>query len=285
MIYHPNAKINLGLNVTSSRTDGYHNLETVFYPIPLCDTLSVSTQEESDEECSTTESAPDFVLHTGGIPMNCPASHNLIIKVLRSLKADHHFGRIHISLLKRIPSGAGLGGGSSDAAFMLKALNQLLNMKISGNEMEQRLTKIGADCAFFIRNKPMFATGIGNELTPVNLSLKGWNIVIIKPQAFVSTPKAYSLIHPQKPQHCAADIINEPVENWKETLHNDFEQGVFSLFPQIGRIKAQLYDLGATYAAMSGSGSAVFGLFRQAQSPNTLHTIFKENFIWQCRLT
>lgn len=281
MICYPNAKINLGLNVTSVRDDGYHNLETVFYPVPLCDTLSVSTAEEPVESCKMQVSASDFALYTGGIPMNCPAEKNLVVKALRFLENKYTLSRVHICLYKRIPGEAGLGGGSSDATFMMKAINQLFKLGISSEKMEQYVSEIGADCAFFVRNKPVFASGIGNVFSPVGLSLKNWNIVIVKPQESVSTKQAYSLVHPHKPERCAKDIVAEPVESWKDTLHNDFEEGIFAMYPQIGRVKQQLYDIGATYAAMSGSGSAVFGLFRKPQSENFLRSAFKENFIWQ----
>lgn len=281
MICYPNAKINLGLNVTSVRDDGYHNLETVFYPVPLCDTLVVSTAEEPIENCKMQASAPDFALYTGGIPMNCPAEKNLVVKALRSLENKYALSRVHIYIHKRIPGEAGLGGGSSDATFMMKAINQLFKLEIRNEKMEQYVSEIGADCAFFVRNKPVFASGIGNVFSPVGLSLKNWNIVIVKPQESVATRKAYLLVCPHKPERCAKDIVAEPVESWKDTLHNDFEEGVFTMYPQIGRVKQQLYDIGATYAAMSGSGSAVFGLFRKPQSDNLLRSVFKENFIWQ----
>lgn len=272
MITYPNAKINLGLNVTERRSDGYHNLETVFYPIPLCDVLRVEAETDRiaphaadvfPEGCPVcTHEADDYTLHTGGINIDCPPEKNLIIKVLRNIRQDFSIPRIHIYMYKRVPSGAGLGGGSSDAAFMMKLLNEQFMLGLTEDEMETRITPLGADCAFFVRNRPTLATGIGNIFTPVSLSLTGWHLVLVKPDVFVSTKEAYAQIRPHRPDTSVAELVARPVETWRDTLVNDFEKGIFALHPEIAAVKQRLYDLGAVYAAMSGSGSSVFGLFQ-----------------------
>lgn len=294
MICYPNAKINLGLNVTERRPDGYHNLETIFYPIPLCDILKVETVTDitkTDDEtffpdsCITiTQESDDYTLRTGGIDINCPAEKNLIIKTLRLLKQEFDFPYLRISMLKRIPSGAGLGGGSSDAAFMMTTLNKMFNLRLSDDEMELRLATLGADCAFFVRNRPVFATGIGNIFKPCELSLKGWTLVLVKPNVFVSTKEAYAGITPHAPNQCVTDIVTRPIEEWKDLLVNDFEDGIFQLHPTIADIKTTLYRLGATYASMSGSGSSVFGLFKQPLNENRLNELFAQHFHQQFTL-
>lgn len=292
MITYPNAKINLGLNVTERRSDGYHNLETVFYPIPLCDVLRVETEtdgsapREADvfpDGCQVcTYEADDYTLHTGGIGIDCPPEKNLVIKALRSIRQDFALPRLHIYMYKRIPSGAGLGGGSSDAAFMMKLLNERFGLNLTAEEMEARIAPLGADCAFFVRNRPILATGIGNIFAPVSLSLAGWHLVLVKPEVFVSTKEAYAQIRPHRPETSVAELIARPVETWRDTLVNDFEEGIFALHPEIADVKKSLYDLGAVYAAMSGSGSSVFGLFR-TPTP-TLEGLFLGSFCDQYAL-
>lgn len=191
MICHPNAKINLGLNVTERRPDGYHNLETVFYPIPLCDTLQFSTDAGTDSHRPEgifpngipvqEHSTEDYTFRSGGIDIDCPPEQNLLIKGLRLIREHYALPHLYISLHKQIPSGAGLGGGSSDAAHTMKSLNQMFNLGLSDNELEERVTGLGADCPFFVRNRPVFATGIGNIFTPIGLSLSGWHLVLVKP--------------------------------------------------------------------------------------------------------
>lgn len=275
MTIYPNAKINLGLNVTERRSDGYHNLETVFYPIPVHDILHVETEKEhrTGTEASVfpahctahTDETEDYTLYTAGITIDCPPEKNLVIKAFRNLKRDFDLPYLYIYMYKQIPSGAGLGGGSSDAAFMMKLLNDKFNLGMGTEEMEARISPLGADCAFFIKNRPTLATGIGNIFTPVSLSLKGRYLVLVKPDVFVSTKEAYSQIHPHRPATPVTDLIVRPVDTWRDTLTNDFEEGIFALHPEIADIKARLYGLGADYAAMSGSGSSVFGLFRTPQ--------------------
>ena len=287
MICHPNAKINLGLNVTERRPDGYHNLETVFYPIPLCDTLQFSTDAGTDSHRPEgifpngipvqEHSTEDYTFRSGGIDIDCPPEQNLLIKSLRLIREHYALPHLYISLHKQIPSGAGLGGGSSDAAHTMKSLNQMFNLGLSDNELEERVTGLGADCPFFVRNRPVFAT-------PIGLSLSGWHLVLVKPGIFVSTKEAYARIIPRKPETPITDIIRRPVEEWKNLLTNDFEEGVFALHPEIADIKVRLYDRGAAYASMSGSGSSVFGLFRTAPEETDMRRLFPGSFYFQALL-
>ena len=254
MITYPNAKINLGLNIVEKRPDGYHNLETIFYPIALQDALEV-TQLEGDKE---------YALALSGTPIEGDPEQNLVVKAYKLLKSDFpNLPPVNIHMFKHIPTGAGLGGGSADAAFMLKLLNDKFQLKLSVEKLEEYASRLGADCAFFIQNKPVFASGIGNVFEPVQVSLKGYYIVLVKPDVFVSTKEAYSLVQPKKPAHSLKEIARMPVETWRATMKNDFEESVFKLYPEIAAIKDKLYDMGAVYASMSGSGSSVFGIFRE----------------------
>ena len=254
MITFPNAKINLGLNIIEKRPDGYHNLETIFYPINLQDALEVTRRENNDKE---------YTLHISGAPLEGDPEDNLVVKAYKLLKKDYPgLLPVDIHMYKHIPAGAGLGGGSSDAACMIKLLNDKFSLGLSTERMEEYAVKLGADCAFFIRNKPVFATGIGNLFEPVELSLKGYHIILIKPDIFVSTRDAFAEIKPVRPAVSLKEIVKQPMETWKNSMKNDFEDSVFKKFPEIAAIKDELYDLGAVYAAMSGSGSSVYGIFK-----------------------
>lgn len=254
MITFPNAKINLGLNIVEKRPDGYHNLETIFYPINLQDALEVTRRENNDKE---------YTLHISGSPLEGEPEDNLVVKAYKLLKKDYPgLLPVDIHMYKHIPAGAGLGGGSSDAACMIKLLNDKFSLGLSTERMEEYAVKLGADCAFFIRNKPVFATGIGNLFEPVELSLKGYHIILIKPDIFVSTRDAFAEIKPVRPAVSLKEIVKQPMETWKNSMKNDFEDSVFKKFPEIAAIKDELYDLEAVYAAMSGSGSSVYGIFK-----------------------
>ena len=254
MITFSNAKINLGLNIVETRPDGYHNLETIFYPINLQDALEVTRRENNDKE---------YTLHISGSPLEGEPEDNLVVKAYKLLKKDYPgLLPVDIHMYKHIPAGAGLGGGSSDAACMIKLLNDKFSLGLSTERMEEYAVKLGADCAFFIRNKPVFATGIGNLFEPVELSLKGYHIILIKPDIFVSTRDAFAEIKPVRPAVSLKEIVKQPMETWKNSMKNDFEDSVFKKFPEIAAIKDELYDLGAVYAAMSGSGSSVYGIFK-----------------------
>ena len=256
MILYPNAKINIGLNVVEKRTDGYHNLETVFYPINLLDALEITTDEHQ---------ADSVKLKVSGEAIAGRPSDNLVMKACNLMRSmfPEKIERLSVHLHKHIPTGAGLGGGSSDAAFTIKALNEKFSLGMSVDQMEQLSAQLGADCPFFIKNQPVFAEGIGDIFTDIDIVLKGKTLVLVKPDISVSTADAYSLVSPHKPLQSLRESLRLPVEEWKNHVVNDFESSVFKKFPEIAAIKDRLYDLGALYASMSGSGSAVYGIFNQ----------------------
>ncbi len=255
MLLRPNAKINLGLNIVSRRPDGYHNLETVFLPVPVCDTLQI---ERDDTLSSVVFTAAD------GLILDCPDSDNIIVRLYERLQKKYALGGVRIRLSKHIPFGAGLGGGSSDAACAAMALNDLFCLGLSKEQLKKEVSPLGADCAFFIENRPCYATGIGDILQPIDLSLNGYELLLVKPDGVsVNTKTAYQGIVPQRPAFPLLQALQLPVEQWKGLVVNDFERSVFKAFPLVADIKQRLYDAGAVYAAMSGSGAAVFGLFRQ----------------------
>ena len=248
MITFPNAKINLGLNIVERRLDGYHNIETVFYPIPLTDVLEIVPAEETSLTCY-------------GNAVDCPPEKNLVMKAYHLLKEHCDVPPVAMHLYKHIPDGAGLGGGSSDAAHTLLMLNKMFNLGIADSELASMAATLGADCAFFIYNKPMIATGIGDVLSPVDVDLKGKTLLLVKPPVGVDTRTAYSRVTPAPATVDLVQTIALPVETWDGLLVNDFEPSVFAALPQLWLIKASLLDAGASYAAMSGSGSTIFGIF------------------------
>ncbi len=273
MIIFPCAKINLGLNIVSKREDGYHNLETVFYPIPLYDALEIKYMDDefpSDVRCD---------LKVTGNAVECDEQSNLVVKAYNLLARDFELPRIHAHLYKKIPSEAGLGGGSSDAAFMIRLLDERMRLNIGNAEMERYAAKLGADCAFFITAEPSYATGIGDILAPADGphgNLRGYFIAIVKPNVSVSTREAYQLITPKKPIKSCRDIVRQPIQTWKDELTNDFELPAFKAHPILADIKKELYMQGALYAQMSGSGSAMFGIFKE--KPQHIQDTFKEMF-------
>lgn len=274
MVVYPCCKINLGLNVVERRPDGYHNLETVFYPIPLHDNLEVVTAPKA---------TTPYLLHQTGIRLEGNMEHNLVVRVLEQLRETYpQIPPVEIWLHKRIPAGAGLGGGSSDAAFMMRLLNEQYGLGMDDEDMEYRLSRLGADCAFFNKAVPAFATGIGDQLMPIDFTLAGWNFVLVKPSIHVSTREAFSMIVPGKPKVRLLEAISHPVEMWRDTVVNDFERSVFMHYPEIKAIKETLYDMGATYASMTGSGSSVFALFHDRQ-PEAAE-VFADCFVYETRL-
>lgn len=273
MLLLPNCKINIGLNIVSKRSDGYHNLETVFFPIPLRDNLEFKEIENEDVP---------YRLVSGGVPIEGKPEDNLIVKVYLDMKAEFNLPALELSLYKNIPMGAGLGGGSSDAAAMMKGLNEAYNLQLSAEDMEKRLAKFGADCPFFVRNKPAYATGIGDEITNCNVSLKDKFIVLVKPDVFVSTKEAYAHVTPKLPAIPLAEAIKLPIETWKEQIVNDFEQSVFPFHPELPAIKQTLYDMGAVYASMSGSGSTMYGIFNRP-TPEA-NEVFDKCFVYTKKL-
>ena len=255
-ICFPNCKINLGLRILRRREDGYHDIETIFYPIPLRDEIEINTTDRDGNTLT------EDVLIMGGIPLPSDTESNLVMKVLRMLREEgYSIPPLSIRLEKNIPSGAGLGGGSSDAAFMMKMLNKAFRLGMSDDEMEQRVGRLGADCAFFVRNTPVIASGIGNVFTPTGIDLRGYWIWLAKPSDFVSTKEAYQAVRPDDTKQTAWPQSNEDIR-WDE-LVNDFEVSVFPGHPNISRLKTMMQENGAVYAAMSGSGATVFGLFKE----------------------
>ena len=256
MITFPNAKINIGLNITEKRPDGYHNLETIFYPIELCDALEFVQGKETKFSCS-------------GLEIEGESDNNLIMKAYRLLKEEFDLPTINIHLHKAIPMGAGLGGGSADAAFMLKMLNDEFKLGLSSAELQQKAAKLGADCAFFIENKPTLAKGIGNIFEPTAVNLSGYYIVLVKPDVHVSTAEAYGGCKPQRWATPLEEAIKRPITEWKDCIFNDFEKTVFVAHPELAEIKEMLYKNRAIYAAMSGSGSTIYGIFNKEISDIT----------------
>lgn len=254
MIVFPNAKINIGLFVTGKRPDGFHNLETVFYPVGLSDMLEVLPAEGEPGQCH-------FV--NTGIQVECSAEKNLIVRAYHMLAAEFHLPAIEVHLHKQIPFGAGLGGGSSDAAFMLKALNECFGLQLSENSLMERASVLGSDCAFFIRNQAAYASGKGEQLEDSPLRLEGFKIVIIKPDFSISTPEAYTGVFSRPAGFDLRKIAGLPVTEWKEKIINDFEESLFLKYPRLAELKRYLYDTGACYASMTGSGSALYGLYKE----------------------
>jgi len=254
MICFPTCKINLGLRITQKRADGFHALETVFFPISIKDALEIIIEPET--------SAAPITFTSSGLAINGDPSDNLCFKAYEILKKDYPtIPNIKMHLHKTIPMGAGLGGGSADGAFTLVALNQLLNLQIPEQALLDYALQLGSDCPFFIINTPAFATGRGEILKPINVNLNGYSIVIVNPGIAISTKLAFSLITPKVPDTNMEAIICEPVTSWKEKLINDFEQPIFNSFPELANIKETLYQKGAVYASMTGTGSTVYGIF------------------------
>lgn len=264
MISFPNGKINLGLHVLEKRTDGFHNIETVFYPIPWTDALEIIPSSGKETE-----------IKTSGLRVYGTRDKNLCLRAAQLL---HNLPPVSIHLHKTIPVGAGLGGGSSDAAHTLLLLNRICKLGLDSASLEKHAASLGSDCAFFIQNKPAFASGRGERIEPISLKLKSYFAVVVKPRVHIRTAVAYDGIRPLKKRTGLKEIIGKPVEQWKDTLVNDFEQSIFELYPGIRNIKKKLYNNGAVYASMSGSGSSVYGLFREEKN---LSAYFRSCTLWQ----
>jgi len=264
MVVFPNSKINIGLNVTERRADHYHNLETVFYPVAIKDVLEVVE-------------AADLTFTSTGLEIPGSDETNLCLKAYQLLRQDFEIPKVHIHLHKHIPIGAGLGGGSADAAFFIKVMNEKFSLGLSLEQMEDYCRLLGADCAFFIRNEPVFAYGVGDQFKPVKVDLSSYLLVLVKPPVHVSTGEAYRGVKPQKPAMSLLETIQAPVEQWKELIKNDFETSIFSSHPSVRGVKAALYQAGALYASMSGSGSSVYGIFKEKVALSDLE---KENQIF-----
>lgn len=279
MITFPCCKINLGLNFVAKRPDGYHDLETVFYPVPLCDALEIKKMD--DEFPSPT---PIDLKITGNV-VECNESKNLVVKAYRLLAQDYKLPRIHAHLVKRIPTQAGLGGGSADAAYMIRLLDERFRLNMGNAEMERYAAQLGADCAFFITSEMAYATGIGEILTPVDNeenNLEGYYLALVKPNVAISTAEAFAGITPKKPIKNCRDIVRQPIDTWRAELTNDFEKPIFAIHPILATVKEKLYEQGALYAQMSGSGSTIFGIF--GQKPRNIEELFPDMFTYCVRL-
>lgn len=271
MLCFPNAKINLGLNIVSRRSDGYHELETIFYPVEIKDALEIvpAKDELADNH--------RYRLFQSGLAIQGNEDDNLVIKALELISRDHILPAIDIHLLKKIPFGAGLGGGSANAAAMLKMMNKMFELDYSNEQLINLAAKLGADCPFFIKNTPVFATGIGEKMEDIELNLSNYHFVLIKPDISINTGLAYSMITPKRPEVSLKEIVKMPPEQWKGLMINDFETPIFKKHPQINDIKQQLYELGAVYASMSGSGSSVYGFFNKMPQ---IDNLFTDHFVW-----
>lgn len=264
MLKFANAKINLGLHIRRKRPDGYHDLETIFYPVKLYDVVEITPHDTLEMRISNSDLSADH--------------QNLCIKAFKLLEKDHPVKPVSIHLLKNIPIGAGLGGGSSDASATLQLLNNFFQLDINDEQLKAYAARLGADCPFFIENKPMYAQGTGTELTDIQVNLKDYLIIIIKPDIHISTAEAYSNVSPMIPKIDLREAIKLPIQEWKYQIKNDFEISLFEKYPLIADIKAKLYEKGAMYASMSGSGSSVFGIFEKKPEIEDLNKYGKVYF-------
>jgi len=259
MIFFPKAKINLGLRITGKRQDGYHDIETLFYPVSFSDALEfVISADQNGKD----------ILTTGGINTGCRPEENIVYKAIVKLREKHEFPSLKIHLHKIIPAGAGLGGGSSDAAAVLKAVVSKFNLPVDREELKALALELGSDCPFFIDSVPAFASGRGEILTPVNPVLKGYYILLANPGVGINTREAYQNCFPQIPSTSLQQLPEYPVETWKKLIINDFEAFAFKKYPLINEIKNKMYDAGAVFSLMSGSGSSVYGIFTEKPKPS-----------------
>ncbi len=263
MVVFPNAKINIGLYITGKREDGYHNLSSCFYPIPWCDILEI------------VESG-SLTFHSSGIEIPGNGEVNLCLKAYHLLKKDHDLPPVSVHLHKIIPIGAGLGGGSSDGTFTLKALNEIFQLNLTISQLEEYALSLGSDCPFFIQNQPVIVSGRGEIFKRTDLSLKGKFVVLVNPLIHISTGEAFSGIGVYSKEPELESMLQNPFEKWKDQVKNDFEVSVFGRYPEIGEIKGTFYSKGAIYASMTGSGATVFGVF---DNPVDVNGWFPDNYI------
>lgn len=258
MIFFPNCKINLGLHITGKRPDGYHDLETLFYPVPITDALEIITNEQADKLVT---------FNLTGLPVET-TGENICEKAYHLLKQHYpQLPPVSIHLHKAIPIGAGLGGGSADGAFTLMLLNKKYNLQLSEQKLIALALELGSDCPFFIKNMSCLGSGRGEQLQPITLNLSPYKLVLVNPGIHINTGWAFSQLKPQAPAQSLSTIIQQPVTGWKANLTNDFEAPIFQKYPEVAQIKESLYEHGAVYASMSGSGSTVFGLFSKETQP------------------
>lgn len=269
MLTFPNAKINIGLNITEKRTDGFHNIESVFYPVEWCDALEIIPNQDAN--------AKNAVFQSSGLAIPGNESSNLCLKAWHLLQDRINVPPM-IHLHKVIPMGAGLGGGSADGAFTLKMLNEVYELELSNDELKDFARKLGSDCAFFIENRPVFCFNKGDEFEDFTLDLKGKFVVLINPDIHISTAEAYSGVSPKKPEIALKIALSQPISTWKEIVKNDFEEKLLLKYPTIAEVKETLYQAEAVYASMTGSGSTVYGIFEQEIS---LKDRFPNFAMWQ----
>lgn len=274
MVVFPNAKINLGLNILSRRPDGYHNISSLLYPVGWTDILEIVPAKGKKTS-----------LTVSGRHVDCPPESNLVMKAYRALCESESLPPVDIYLRKIIPDGAGLGGGSADAAFTLLALNTLFSLGLSKDHLAEIAGRIGADCPFFIYNTPMLAEGTGTTLSHLDVpKVKGISLLIIKPDIHISTARAYSGVTPGQPKVPITEIIADDIELWKGNLVNDFEESLKCDYPEFEEIKHSLYNHGAIYASLSGSGSAVYGMFRDVKMAENARKMFEGMSTFICQL-
>jgi 4-diphosphocytidyl-2-C-methyl-D-erythritol kinase len=250
MVVFPNAKINLGLYVTEKRQDGYHNIESLFLPVSLCDVLEAIPSAE-----------PGCKLHLNGHQVDGDPDNNLCVRAYKLIQQRYDIPGVEACLLKKIPLGAGLGGGSADGAFMIRLLNDLFSLGMNTEEMKNLAAMLGSDCPFFIRNTQAFVSGRGELLEPIDTGLSGKKVLIVHPGIHISTPVAYAHVLPKPAAYDLRKLNVAGRQEWPNSVSNDFEKYMLQQYPAIAAIKQTLYEMGAFYAAMSGSGSSVFGLF------------------------
>ncbi len=269
MVVFPPCKINLGLHVVSKRSDGYHDIETCFYPVPWTDMLEIIPSDR-------------LAFSFSGLPISGKEEDNLCVRAYFLLKRDFNIPRVQLHLHKFIPTGAGLGGGSSDAAATLTLLNEILSLGMGSDTLRAYASQLGSDSPFFVEPRPVLGSGKGDTLTPLSVPLKGKFLMVVSPGVHSSTAEAYRHVKARKPKMPLKEILEQPLEKWKDTLVNDFEPPVFSAYPILHSIKEKLYQRGAWYASMSGSGSSVFGLFDQS---GDMGKDFRGMQLWFGRLT
>jgi 4-diphosphocytidyl-2-C-methyl-D-erythritol kinase len=270
MIVFPKAKINLGLRITGKRIDGYHNIETVFYPVGLCDALEFVTSPELTQKDTITVT---------GIPVGATPEDNIVMKAISELREKYSFPWLRIHLHKAIPHGAGLGGGSSDAACMLKSLNRHFNLSIGVDELKSIALDIGSDCPFFINGEPAYASGRGEILEPIKPMLSGYYLMLLNPGVGVNTREAYQNCKPEAPLSSLLLLTTHDISEWKDSVFNDFEEYAFQKHPVIRKLKEDLYGAGALFSSMSGSGSSVYGLF--SGKPGKISGYLGKMVIWE----
>ncbi|GAB3576098.1 4-(cytidine 5'-diphospho)-2-C-methyl-D-erythritol kinase [Spirosoma luteolum] len=268
MLTFPNAKINLGLRITARRPDGFHDLQSCFYPVGWSDVLEIVP-------------ASSVGFGSTGLPIPGDPLQNLCVKAYELLRGDYALPPVQMHLQKIVPIGAGLGGGSADAAFCLRLLNDQFGLGIGPDGLEDYARRLGSDCAFFVRNKPVYCVGKGDEFEPIDLSLSGYHIVLVYPNLAISTAEAYAGVRPQQPDQSLRHQLSLPIDQWRHTVRNDFENSLFPAHPVLPAVKQQLYDLGAVYASMSGSGSTLYGIF---DAPPADLNQFSEYRVWQGNL-